>query len=252
LFRVLKIDSRRCSAVGFETAGPRNSMKRTILLVALFCLASGLLFTQALASHPQVAGLPIDSLAVWNPSPHALSAIRGKCSGGPPAVINRCFISKMEKARASLQAIAFAKSFAATGLAYLRGFRKVGPVDIAYIEYAFRANELEGVLLVNGEPSIIDVDDQRFLAPESFSKNADYVALAKKYPQISVWPGDRFHMDKPSVQRLASGAPQFSVDYILRDGCHACAPIGTATLIFSFDLRGAFAGVQVQSVLARP
>lgn len=227
-------------------------MKRTIPLAVFLCVACGLIFAQTLASHPQLSGLPIDSLAVWNPSPHVLSGTRAKCGGGDPAVVNRCFLSRMEKARASLQAVAFAKSFAATGLAYLRGFRKVGPVDIAYIEYAFRANELEGVLLVNGEPSIIDVDGAKFLSPENFSKNADYVALARKYPQISIWPGDRFHMAKPSVQRLESGAPVFAVDYILRDGCHACAQIGTATLTFSFDLRGKFTGVQVESVLAHP
>ena len=228
-------------------------MNRKTLLAAFLCLACGLILAPALASRSQLAGLPIDSLAVWNPSPRALSAIRGKCgSGGDPAAINQCFLARMETARATLQAVAFAKSFASSGLAYLRAFRKVGPVDIAYIEYAFRANELEGVLLVNGEPSPLNVDDAKFLAPENFSKDPNYAALAAKYPQISVWPGDRFHLDKPSVQRLASGAPAFAVDYILRDGCHACAPIGTATLNFSFDRRGNFTGVQLQSVIARP
>lgn len=227
-------------------------MSRKILLAAFLCVACGLTLVPALASRPQLSGLPIDSLAVWDPSPHTLSAIRGKCSGGDPAVLNQCFLSKMEKAGASLQAVAFAKSFAQTGLAYLRGFRKVGPVDIAYIEYAFRANELEGVLLVNGEPPPINVDDAKFLAPENFLKDPTYVALARKYPQISIWPGDRFDMNKPSVKHLESGGLSFAVDYILRDGCHACAQIGTATLTLSFDKRGIFSGVQVQSVLARP
>lgn len=227
-------------------------MKRTILFALFLCVACPIIFAQNRASNSQVPVLPVDDEAVWNPSPRKLSTIRGKCGRGDPGTINNCFLSRMESARASLQAVAFAKSFAGTGLAYLRAFRKTGAVDIAYVEYAFRANELEGVLLVNGEPSVIDVDDPKFLSQESFSKDPTYVALAKKYPQVSIWPGNRYHTNKPSVKNLESGGLSFAADYILRDGCHSCVQIGTASLIFAFDRQGRFSGVQVQSVLARP
>jgi len=117
-------------------------MTRTMLLALVLCVACRLVFAQNLASNSQVLVLPVDDQAVWNPSLHKLSSIREKCGRGDPGTINNCFLSKMESARASLQAVAFAKSFAGTALAYLRAFRKTGPVDIAYVEYAFRANEL--------------------------------------------------------------------------------------------------------------
>ena len=58
----------------------------------------------------------------------------------------------MKSAGASPEALEFTESLAASlGVVYLRAFRRVERVDIAYIEYGgFRANELEGVLLVNG------------------------------------------------------------------------------------------------------
>jgi hypothetical protein len=150
----------------------------------------------------------------------------------------------MRAAGASPQAMAFAKAHSDKGLIFVRAFRKVGVVDIAYVEYPFRANELEGVLLVNGDPSIIDVDSQKFVKRENFSTNPTYATQANKHPQISIWPGDRYHTDKPIVKNLGSGQQSFAVDYILRNGCHACAKIGTVSLIFTFDQQGRFGGTQ--------
>jgi hypothetical protein len=158
----------------------------------------------------------------------------------------------MQQGGASPQAVAFAKSFAGNGLAYVRAFRKVGLIDIAYIEYAFRANELDGVLLVNGHPSIIDVDSEKFVSEENFSRDPTFAALAKKYPQISIWPGDRYHTGTPSAKPLESGGQSFAVDYVLRDGCHACAQIGTASLTFAFDERGRYSGVEAGPTVPRP
>lgn len=185
----------------------------------------------------------------WSPSAQILSAIREKCVIGNPEDLNDCFFFEMKAAGASPQAMAFAKANSDKGLIFVRAFRKVGLVDIAYVEYPFRANELEGVLLVNGDPSIIDVDSQKFLARENFSANPTYTTLASKHPQISIWPGDRYHTDKPIVKNPGSGKPSFVVDYILRNGCHACAKIGTVSLTFSFDQQGRFSGTQAgQSV----
>jgi hypothetical protein len=67
----------------------------------------------------------------------------------------------------------------------------------------------------------------------------------KKYPEISIGPGDRFHTNKPLVKRSESGQQTFEVDYVLRNGCHAFAQIGTVTLIiFTFAKDGKFLGVQ--------
>lgn len=227
-------------------------MKRVILVAALLCVGPPLLLAQKPADSPQVSAQLVEPGAVWNPSPQILSAIREKCSKGDPDGINGCFLSEMRSAGASAQAVEFAKSLSGNGLAYVRAFRKVGLVDIAYIEYAFRANELDGVLLVNGEPSIIDVDSEKFASEENFSKNPTYAALAKKYPHISIWPGGRCHTSEPLVNHLQSGGQSFAVDYILRDGCHACAQIGTVSLTFAFDEHGKFSGVQAGPTVPSP
>jgi hypothetical protein len=181
---------------------------------------------------------------VWSPPAQILSAIREKCITGNPGDLNDCFLSAMKAADASPQALAFAKARSDKGLIFVRAFRKVGVVDIAYVEYPFRANELEGVLLVNGDPSIIDVDSQTFLARENFSTDPTYTTQADKHPQIDIWPGDRFHTDKPIVKAPGSGQQSFIVDYTLRNGCHACAKIGTVSLTFTFDQQGRFSGTQ--------
>ena len=145
----------------------------------------------------------------------------------------------MKSTGASEEAMAFVKEFAANGLAYVRAFRDTGRVDIAYIEYLFRANDLDGVLLVNGTPPIIDVDDYKFLSQEDLRKNDDYDALLQKYPNVNVFPGDRYHTDWPKAI-LSSSGQKFEVSYLLLDGCHACAGIGTAILAFDFDSSGRF------------
>src|ERR1700722_5801450 len=206
-------------------------MTRTGLLLATVCAASSLALAQEPAKPAPHPVPRVGAAAVWNPPADTLAALRLKCGEADPTHIERCFLNEMKAAGASPEAQAFAESLAAAlGVVYLRAFRRVERVDVAYIEYAFRANELEGVLLVNGNPSTIDVDDDRFTPDAEMRKNAAYAALAEQYPHISVWPGNRFDGKLPTVTSTGWGVQTFSVQYILRDGCHACAVGGTATL----------------------
>jgi predicted secreted protein len=226
-------------------------MIRNGLVVATLCAASCLSAAQEPvkpAAHP---GTRVSAAAVWNPPTETLAAVRQKCGEADTTHIERCFLNEMKSAGASPEALAFAESLAGSlGVVYLRAFRHVGRVDIAYIEYAFRANELEGELLVNGNPSPIDVDDDRFTIDAELRKNAAYAALAERYPHISVWPGDRFDSKLPTVTSIGWGTQTFMEEYLLRDGCHACAEIGTATLDFTFDTDGNFQAARVANVTA--
>jgi hypothetical protein len=156
----------------------------------------------------------------------------------------------MKSAGASPEAMAFVREFAPNGLAYVRAFRDTGRADIAYIEYLFRANDLDGVLLVNGTPPIIDVDDYKFLSQEDLRKNADYAALLQKYPNLSVWPADRYHTEKPTCGFYPHGFQECEVEYLLQNGCHACARVGTVVAGFDFDESSRF--VQVHVIKVRP
>lgn len=222
------------------------------LLVALCAVASWCAAQEPVKPSPaQHPAVPVNAAAVWNPSPDALAAVRQKCGEMDSTHIERCFLNEMKSAGASREALEFAESLASSlGVVYLRAFRRVERVDVAYIEYAFRANEMEGVLLVNGSPSPIDVDDERFTVDPEMKKNAVYAALAEQYPKLSVWPGDRFDSKLPTVTSTGWGFQTFLVQYRLRDGCHACAEVGTATLGFRFDTQGNFQGATVAGITA--
>jgi predicted secreted protein len=107
---------------------------------------------------------------------------------------------------------------------------------------------MNGVFLVNGEPPMINVDDYKYLSQDSLDKNADYAALKRKYPNVSIWPGDRYHKELPTEGSSANGGQDFVVEYLLQDGCHACARLGTARLKFEFDSSGEFQKVETVSV----
>jgi inhibitor of cysteine peptidase len=229
-----------------QVAGSRIAL----LLSALFLVSFGGGTARAQTPAPKpavVSSSRVTAAAVWNPSADVLSSVRTKCEADPDK-IETCFLGEMKSAGASAEAVAFARSLSGTGVIYLRALRAVGRVDVAYIQYAFRANELDGVLLVNGSPSPIDVDDDSQYPQAELQKYPAYAALANQYPNISIWPGDRNDPQLPKLDSGGFGRQNFLVDYILRDGCHACATIGTATFAYAFDGDGKFQGARVFAV----
>jgi hypothetical protein len=107
----------------------------------------------------------------------------------------------------------------------------------------------QGWLLVNGNPPIIDVDDLSALPKASLEADAACVALAKQYPNVALFPGDRAMDNKqPKVQALANGGQRFIVRYRLMNGCHACERVGFAEFAFDFERNGQFAGPKLLRV----
>jgi predicted secreted protein len=217
------------------------------ILLAIFPFSCSFAAAQNSPKSPETHR--VTDASVWNPSSDVLAAVRDKCGAADPVQIETCFLTEMKSAGASPEAIAFSKSLASTGVIYLRAFRKVARVDVGYIQYVFRANELEGVLLLNGTPSPVDVDDETQYPETELQKYPPYAALADQFPNISIWPAGRSNPQLPKLDATGWGTQTFLVDYILRDGCHACAQIGTATLAFAFDTQGKFQGARVSAVL---
>ena len=229
-----------------QVAGSRIAL--VIFAVFLVSFGSGTARAQSPASKPAVVSSPrVTAAAVWNPSADVLASVRTKCEADPDK-IEMCFFGEMKSAGASAEAVAFARSLSGTGVIYLRALRTVARVDVAYIQYAFRANELEGVLLVNGNPSPIDVDDDSQYPQAELQKYPAYAALANAFPNISIWPADRSNPQLPKLDLGGFGRQTFLVDYILRDGCHACATVGTVTFAFAFDGDGKYQGARVFAV----
>lgn len=191
----------------------------------------------------------VDADAVWQPEPAAVAGIQRQCAASiGPSHLN-CFSRHMEDAGASPAAVAFLRS---TDGAYLRRLQRVGPFDVAYVRYPFRANENDGILLVNHSPERVDVDDAQLLPRMELAQHPVYAGLARQYPQLSIWPGERGGATGLVIRKLPDRGRRFVADYRLRNQCHACAVVGAAQVGFDFDSSGRFLGTTLLQVTAAP
>jgi predicted secreted protein len=184
--------------------------------------------------------------AVWNPGITTMNGIREKCGSLTEPQVSDCFVSSMESSGASPQALAFTRSTGNT--AYLRDFREMGRVDVAYVNYAFRANENDGCFLVNGDPQVIDVDDIKYQPKDALQKNSRYTSLAKEFPNVSIWPGQRSGTGYPLLNKLPGSGQRFVFRYRLLNGCRTCERLGNAWFAFDFDRNGKFLGTRLMGI----
>ena len=180
--------------------------------------------------------------AVWNTDRQTVQAAKQRCADTGGRELEECFADAMQGFGASPEAAAFTRSFG--GGAFVRRFRETGRVDIARIVYPFRANETLGILLVNGEPPIVDVDDIALLPKEAMEQDRTYAAIRKGYPRVTLWPGDRSFRQVLLVEALPGGGQAFVVPYTLRNFCHACEVLGSAFFSFDFDKGGKLVGIR--------
>ncbi|MDD2335985.1 MAG: protease inhibitor I42 family protein [Geobacteraceae bacterium] len=213
-------------------------------------------FLLAVVASPALSGetagnsaeLPchVEKSAVWKPGPDFLEILHARCDALAFPQLGKCFASLMKESGASPEALAFTGCLG--NEAWLRAFRKKGRVDVAYLTYPFRANENQGVLLVNGAPSPIDIDNLDLLTQDELKQDIVYGELAKRYPDICLWPGDRYGTETPVVESLAKRRLRFYVVYLLRNGCHACEKVGSALFAFDFDAEGKYRGDRLMMV----
>lgn len=188
-----------------------------------------------------------DAKAVWNPDMKRVQSIIHTCSQKHDTDFGQCFVEQMKMAGATPEATAFAIATGNQG--YMRDFKNCGRVDIAFAIYPFRANENQLCFLVNGAPPMIDIDDSQYLPLAALKKNKTYQMIQKRYPDVSLWPGDRSGTGFPIVYDSDDGGQQFIFNYRLQDGCHACKCIGFATIAFAFDHHGKLEKTKVVSVV---
>jgi inhibitor of cysteine peptidase len=176
-----------------------------------------------------------------------MHAIHDSCDNAKAPSFGDCFVEQMKNMGASPEAVEFAKLTGTQG--FLRDFKETGKVDVAYAVYPFRANENQVCFLVNGTPNMIDIDNYDYISKINLKKNKVYNQIFKKYPNVSIWPGDRSGTEYPVVRKLPDGGQQFIINYRLQDGCHACTLIGFADLAFNFDKKGKLTGIAIVDVL---
>jgi hypothetical protein len=181
--------------------------------------------------------------AIWRPGADFIAQFHAACDQKSGEAFTGCFVESMAKAGASPAALAFARRL--DGDAYLQALVVTGgPVAVAHIVYPFRANENDAWLLVNGAPDTIDIDDWDRLPRAAMRAAPAYRALAARYPQVSLWPGER----ETGAPEIKTDGREFVVDYRLRDQCHACAVVGRVRCAFDFDAAGRFLGTRLVSV----
>jgi hypothetical protein len=143
----------------------------------------------------------------------------------------------MKKNGASPEAIDFARRMEGE---ILTKFRKMGKVNLAYMELPIRYASYGGsFLLVNGNPPLIKVGE----AMENLNLRAD-PALVRKYPKVDFFGSG---IDFTKMELLSPEGQRFIFAFALKDGCNACEVVGEANVAYDFDASGKFLGTKLLS-----
>ena len=225
-------------------------MKRSALLLTAVLTAGTAVpvVAQGMAATPPPSppsSGKISAAAAWHPPQDFLSKAHGVCDKSMSAVsFPECFMNQIAVAGAPAEAVAFTRMLYAQSdgqVGIMSAFKSFGTVDAAQVFYPLRANDNYGLLLVNGDPKVLDVDDLKKLDQAAMQQNSTFQAVKRKYPQADVWPGDRSGNDPwPRAQSLPDDGTELIVTYPLINGCHACQRVGVARYGWDFDGSGKF------------
>jgi hypothetical protein len=218
-----------------------------LLLILVFCL------TKCVMAQHEPAKAKIDASAVWQFTPQFLTTGHTACDNSSHVI--ECMIDQMSKAGAPAAAVSFTRELYKQShgdFGIMTGFQDEGPVAFAWITYPLRANTNYGLLLVNGKPPIVNVEDLKMLDSKTMKQSPQFQDLKNQFPQVDVWPGDRDGKTWPNSQPGPNGGTQFVVGYPLINGCHACARAGMAIFTWNFDAQGKFLGTTFQGMTPAP
>jgi hypothetical protein len=196
----------------------------------------------------------INASAVWQVAPQFLAAAHAACDKSHPGDVN-CMIDQMAKAGAPADAVSFTRQLAKQShgeFGIMTGFQKESPVSFAWITYPLRANTNYGLLLVNGKPPIVNVEDLKLLDTKTMGQSFQFQDVKNQFPNVNLFPGDRDGKTWPNSQSGPNGGTQFVVSYPLLNGCHACASAGFALFTWNFDAQGKFQGTTFMGLTPPP
>lgn len=219
------------------------------LLLVVFGL-SGCLAAQSHEGSGKVA-----ASAVWQVSPQFIATAPAVCEKSPPSKMGECLIDQMAKAGAPAAAVSFTRELYKQShgdVGIMTGFQDEGPVAFGWITYPLRANTNYGLVLINGHPPIVNVEDLKLLDRKTMEQSSQFQDLKNQFPKVDIWPGDRDGKIWPNSQTGPNGGIQFTVAYPLINGCHACAHAGLAIFNWNFDARGKFLGTAFQGLTPAP
>jgi predicted secreted protein len=208
----------------------------------------------AISSRHVSSSHPVTAASVWHPSDADLKAIRSECNQADPAQYSQCFIKGMQQKGASPDAITFARSLEVSGkgrAGYLEDFTEGGRVAVAHVVFAQRDSTDVAWLLVNGSPSLIDVDNLSLLPLADVRSDMIFREIRRTFDRAGVFADSRSDPSPPLVPRPGD-AQEFLVNYALRDGCRTCKRVGSAQFAFDFAGDGKFEGASLRGVWMTP
>ena len=228
--------------------GREDGMNNLRLLLTLFSLVA--------SATAQSNGAPakIDASAIWQMSSQFLATARAACNPSDSKNID-CPTGQMAKAGASPHAVSFTRELYEQShgdFGVMTGFQDLGAIAFAAVTYPLRANTNNGLLVLNGQPWIVDLEDLKLLDTKAMEQSAQFKDVKGQYPSVNLWPGDRDGTTWPTPEAGAKGGSRFLLSYPLRNGCHACASAGSAIFGWNFDSRGKLTGTTFEGLIAPP
>lgn len=223
------------------------------LFVALIviCTASYVAFLEVQASDE--SDEQISSEAVWAASDQDLLRLDQLCSNQAASNYSQCFVAHMPDFGASEEAVDFTQDYVQQNhgrLAILRGFYPMDAVDLGYVYFPAGKDVRQGWLLLNGFPSVINVDNLDQLPQSVMGRHPVWAELHKRYSALKLFPDDtvRSADAAPQMDELPDGGQRFIIQYPLRNGCRSCALVGHAAFSFDFDSTGKLILVRFVSI----
>jgi hypothetical protein len=229
-------------------------MKKAVLLLITFLFLFSLCSIAQTNDAPGANAAKYAASAIWPLTQDFLKSAHAACDSDTAKMAD-CFIKEMTKAGAPADAVTFAQNlYGQTGqFGVLGAIKEYGPVALAWVVFPLRANNNDALLIVNGKPPFLDLDDMHELDREALKKDPIFLQWKANAPQLDVWPAER-SAGAPLVEhpRIWPGAKpgdfQFVYSYPLLNGCATCAQTGFANYLWNFDSKGNFLGTKLLSV----
>jgi hypothetical protein len=209
-------------------------------------------YQNAKASSAQSGKAPavakITAAAKWDPSSSFMASAGAACDSKWRDLIGWCYIDQMAQAGAPAAAVEFSRR-----LAYQYGgefcvmldFDKLHPVDMAKVFCPLSAHFAHILLLVNGDPEILDVDDLTKLDIRGMEQDKAYQAIKHNTPALKLWPGARWGTAWDPVQKHTDGGQSFDMYYILdTHPLNGTLWISGVHFDWNFDAKGKFLGTK--------
>lgn len=224
------------------------------LAILIVCTAVYVVYLEVEASED--TDEQVSESAVWSPSRDEMAQINHACNANAPGYA-QCFIKQMSEFGATDDSVSFTRQYADQNngvVAVLEDFRPVDSVDLGYAYFPAASEAKHGWLLLNGVPSIVNVDNPDLLPESQMEKDPQYLALRRDHPKASIIfdAAERASGAMPEMVTLSNSNQRFLVPYAIKDGCRNCTVLGHAYYSFDFDPAGQLLGVKYEKFSAQP